>query len=115
MYLCQKCENTVLKRTASKKGEQRVKNRRVSMFTALVLLVLIGYMAYTLAGLYTDVSAAGEAKEALEEDVRNRTEENDLLRYAVDHSDEDEVIADAARDKLGLVFPDETVFTTEDD
>jgi hypothetical protein len=35
------------------------------------------------------------------------------MRYALENSDEDSVKAQIARDRLGLVFPDEEVFAEE--
>lgn len=89
-----------------------MKKKRASMFTVLVLLLLTGYMVVTLVGLYGKVSAAENQTEQQRQINRSLSQENDTMRYAVENSSEDEVIADAARRQLGLVYPDETVFVT---
>ena len=89
-----------------------MKKKRTSMFTVLVLLLLTGYMVVTLVGLYGKVSAAENQTEQQRQINRSLSQENDTMRYAVENSSEDEVIADAARRQLGLVYPDETVFVT---
>lgn len=90
-----------------------MKKKRASMFTVLVLLLLTGYMAVTLVGLYGKISAAEKQAEQQRQANRSLSQENDAMRYAVDNSSTEQVIADAARQRLGLVYPDEIVFVTE--
>ena len=82
------------------------------MFTVLVLLLLTGYMVWTLAGLYGRINTAEKQAEAQRQANGRLGAENDRLRYAVENSDDEAVIAQAARERLGLVYPDETVFVT---
>lgn len=87
-----------------------MKKRRISIFTAIILVVLTGYMVWTLAGLYTRINGTRAKNQELSRAVERQSAENDEMRYAVEHSGEDEVISDAARRELGLVYPDETVY-----
>ena len=66
-----------------------------------------------LTGLYTKISDAKVRNQELSSMVDQQTAVNDEMRYAVEHSAEENVIADAARRELGLVYPDETVYGSE--
>ena len=91
-----------------------MKKRPVSIFTAIVLIVLLGSLCAALVSLYGRIRALETENSRLQESVRRETAINDQLRYVVEHSDDDAVIAQVAREELGYVYPDETVYTAED-
>ncbi len=91
-----------------------MKKRPVSIFTAIVLIVLLGSLCAALVSLYGRIRALETENSRLQESVRRETAINDQLRYVVEHSDDDTVIAQVAREELGYVYPDETVYTAED-
>ena len=92
---------------------KQMKKKRASMFTVLILLLLCAYMVWTLVGLYGQITALEASNDARRQQNRLLSQRNDALSYAVENSGEDEVIAQAARQELGLVYPDETVYTTD--
>lgn len=91
-----------------------MKKRPVSIFTVIVILVLLLYLGFRLLDLGRRLRAADAENQALREEIAQESAKNDEMRYRVEHADEDEVIADVAREELGYVAPDETVFTPEE-
>ena len=94
----------------SHRKERNVKKKRAGIIMAIVLVGLILYMGCTLVKMSEKISRAETAKEQTQAAVKAQSEENDSMSYAVEHSDDDGVLARLARDKLGLVFPDEKAF-----
>ncbi len=90
------------------------KRGRINIITAVVLVVLTVYMLCTLSGLYRKITRTAQENARLEQEVERQRAENDVMRYAVEHSNDDSVIEDAARRELGLVYPDETVYESGD-
>ena len=84
--------------------------RRTSWITALVMVVMIAYAVIALMNMRTKVARAAETETLLREQVEQIQEENAALQYAIEHRDDDKTIEDIARDKLGLVLPDEKIF-----
>ncbi len=87
-----------------------MKIKRAGIITKLVILILIVYAVITLITLRErigEASAQESELEAARDDLR-RTNEN--YRYEIDHSSDEDTIAEIARDKLGLVYPGERVF-----
>ena len=78
--------------------------------TALVIVGLIAYACIALMNMRTKVAAANETEEQLQQQVEKIQEENAALQYAIEHQYDDKTIEDIARDKLGLVMPEEKIF-----
>ena len=87
-----------------------MKLRRTSWMTALVIVGLIAYACIALMNMRTKVAAANETEEQLQQQVEKIQEENAALQYAIEHQYDDKTIEDIARDKLGLVMPEEKIF-----
>ena len=87
-----------------------MKFRRTGWMTALVIVGLIAYACITLMNMRTKVANASETEAQLQRQVEKIQEENAALQYAIDHQYDDKTIEDIARDKLGLVMPDEKIF-----
>lgn len=85
-------------------------HRRVSWLTGLVVVCLIAYAIIALTHIRTKLTAATETEAQLREQVEQIQEENAALEYAINHQLDDKTIEDIARDKLGLVMPDEKIF-----
>lgn len=49
----------------------------------------------------------------VQDEVDAQNAENAELEYAADNSDDPSVIEDIARDKLGLVYPNEEIFQVD--
>ncbi len=88
----------------------RAKRTHTGILTKLVLVALLVYAVATLVTLRNKISDVERQNEALEQSVVDKTAENDDIQYAVEHSDDEEVIRDIATDKLGLEEPGTEVF-----
>ena len=91
-----------------------MKLRRASWLTMIVVMGLIAYAVIALMNMRTKVAAATEMESELRRQVEQIQEENAALQYAIDNRYDDKTIEDIARDKLGLVLPDERSSTTAD-
>ena len=78
--------------------------------TALVIVGLIAYACIALMNMRTKVASANETEAQLQQRVEEIQEENAALRYAIEHRYDESTIEDIAREKLGLVMPDEKIF-----
>ena len=87
-----------------------MKLRRASWLTALVIVGLIAYACIALMNMRTKVAQASETEAELREQVEEIQEANAALQYAIDNRYDDKTIEDIARDKLGLVLPEEKIF-----
>ena len=87
-----------------------MKLKRAGLITKIVVFVLIVYSAVTLIGLKAKIDTLQEKKSALQQEVTDKEITNAALEYELAHSDDDDTIADIARDELGLVAPGEIVF-----
>ncbi len=84
--------------------------RRANWLTLIVVIGLIAYACIALLNMRTKVANATETESELRQKVEEIQEENASLQYAIDHRDDEKTIEDIARDKLGLVLPDEKIF-----
>ena len=84
--------------------------RRTSFITAIVMVAMIAYAVIALMNMRTKVAQARETEAQLREQVEQIQEENAALQYALDNQGDEKTIEDIARDKLGLVLPDEKIF-----
>lgn len=91
-----------------------MKLKKAGILTKIVVVALILYASVTLINLRTQIDDAKVEKESLQEQVEEKTASNAELQYAIDHSDDDDTIAEYAKDKLGLVMPGEQIFYDSD-
>ena len=87
-----------------------VKFRSAGWLTALVIAGLMAYGCITLMNMKAKVADAAKTEAQLQTQVDTILETNASLRYAIDNQDDPDTIEDIARDKLGLVMPDERIF-----
>ena len=87
-----------------------MKLRRASWLTMLVIVGLIAYAVIALMNMRTKVAEANVTEADLRRQVEQIQEENAALQYAIEHQYDDKTIEDIARDKLGLVMPEEKIF-----
>ena len=88
--------------------KKNTKKRRSGLLGALVLLILLGVMAYKLVEVYGDLSAAKEQEARLRTQVEQKEEENNSLKDALSH--DPDYILGLARDRLGLAEDGERIF-----
>lgn len=92
------------------KEADAVQFRRSHWLTALVIVGVIAYAIFALMNMRTKVAEANETEQQLRQKMEQIQEENAALQYAIDHQYDDKTIEDIARDRLGLVLPDEKIF-----
>ena len=83
--------------------------KRSSIFTKLVILAVIVYALGMLAGQWRKEQAAESERQALQMEAERLQQENQLLRYEIDHAEDSEVLAAIARERMGLVMPGEKI------
>lgn len=87
-----------------------VRTKKAGILTKLVVLALLVYLATTLLNLRSQIQSVQTERDTLTQQVADQDQRNAELSAAVKDSDDSERIADAAREKLGLVEPGEKVF-----
>ena len=87
-----------------------MKRRGVGILTIIVLTGLIVYACVTLSNMRSRVNDSSRIEQELQGRIEQLQEENYDLQYALDHHNDPETIGDIARDKLGLVMPDERIY-----
>ncbi|MGM9614780.1 MAG: septum formation initiator family protein [Oscillospiraceae bacterium] len=87
-----------------------MKFRSAGWLTALVIAGLLAYGCITLMNMKTKVAEAAKTEAQLQAEIEAIQEENASLQYAIDNQDDPATIEDIARDRLGLVMPDERIF-----
>ena len=90
--------------------KKNTKKRRSGLLGALVLLILLGVMAYKLVEVYGDLSAAKEQEARLHAQMEQKQEENNSLEDALSHADDPNYILWLARNRYGLVEDGERIF-----
>ena len=87
-----------------------MKVKRAGMATKLLVLVLLAALAVALLSTRAKLNAAQNERDELARQVAAQREANAELADDIAHSDDPDYLADIARDKLGLLEPDEIVF-----
>ena len=90
-----------------KQPRQRV---RASLFTKVLLLVLLMGIGWQLVRIHDQVEAAVEEKARLEAQIQSQQQENDALAADIAEGGTQEKMEEIARETLGLVYPGERVF-----
>lgn len=78
--------------------------------TAIVIAGLAIYGCVTLMNTRAKVAEAAKAEAQLQAQIEQLQETNAALSYAIEHKDDPDTVEDIAREKLGLVMPDERIF-----
>ena len=89
--------------------KKNTKKRRSGLLGALVLLILLGVMAYKLVEVYGDLSAAKEREARLYAQKEEKEEENNSLKDALSYADDPDYILGLARD-WGMAEDGERIF-----
>ena len=90
-----------------KQPRQRV---RASLFTKVLILVLLVGIGWQLVRLRDQVEAAEAEKARLETQIQAQQQENDALAAEIAEGNTQEKMEEIARETLGLVYPGERVF-----
>ena len=84
--------------------------RSAGWLTAIVIAGLMAYGCISLMNMKSKVDEAAKAEAQLQAQIEAIQETNASLQFAIDNQDDPETIEGIARDKLGLVMPDERIF-----
>ena len=87
-----------------------MKVKHAGIATKLLVLVLLAALAVALLSTQAKLNAAQNERDELARQVEAQREANAGLADDIAHSDDPDYLADIARDKLGLLEPDEIVF-----
>ena len=88
----------------------KIKLRRASIFAKIVIVALLLYAGVTLVQLNQRIGEAKTEQAALQSEVDSYVRENAELSYKIEHSEDEDIIEDIARNELGLVEPGEKIF-----
>lgn len=88
----------------------KIKLKRSSFMTRVILVALLVYMAITLLSLRSQIQEAQADLESYQTQIEQQEQTNAQLQSAVENGAEEEELEDIARYKLGLVEPGEKVF-----
>ena len=89
--------------------KKNTKKRRSRLLGALVLLILLGVMAYKLVEVYGDLSVFKEREARLRTQKEQTEEEVNSLKDALSHADDPDYILGLARDQ-GMAEDGERIF-----
>ncbi len=84
--------------------------RSAGWLTGLVIAGLLAYGCISLMNMKSKVDEAAKTEAQLQSQIEAIQEANASLQYAIENQDDPDTIEDIARDKLGLVMPDERIF-----
>ena len=87
-----------------------MKVKHAGVATKLLVLVLLAALAVALLSTQAKLNVAQSERDELARQVEAQREANAELADDIAHSDDPDYLADIARDKLGLLEPDEIVF-----
>jgi len=91
-----------------------MKLKKAGIITKIVVIALLIYGLVTLVVLSGKIGDIKAEQNLLRQEAQELEIRNAELDYAIEHSTDDDVISDIARDELGLVHPDEQVFYDSD-
>lgn len=83
---------------------------RSSLVTKILVLALAAYAVVTLVSLQSQLQEKTAEETALAGEVTAMEQENQRLQQAIENLDTDEGVEAVARQKLGLVKKNETIF-----
>ena len=90
--------------------EMRIKFKKSSLITKIVIMVLLVYAMIVLVSLQRQLSQKQAERAVLETQLTEQQQENAALHSSIDALDTDEGVEAVAREKLGLVSEGEITF-----
>lgn len=90
------------------------RSKKVGLLVRILFLVLLAYMIFTLISVRQKIADANASVETLTQQVSDQTQTNTALSNAIENRDDPSFLEDLAREKLGLVGPNDRVFHIAD-
>ena len=88
--------------------------KKVGLLGKILLIVVLAYMIFLLIGVRQKIAIAKAEVETLTEQVAQQTQSNTELSNAIENRDNPDFVEDIARERLGLVSPNDRVFYITD-
>ena len=88
--------------------------KKVGLLVKIALLILLAYLIITLVNVRQQIGDAHAAIETLTEQVNDQTQANTELSNAIENRNDPYYLEDVARERLGLVAPNDRVFYIAD-
>lgn len=88
--------------------------KKVGILVKIALLILLAYLIITLVNVRQQIGDAHAAIETLTEQVNDQTQANTELSNAIENRNDPSYLEDVARERLGLVAPNDRVFYIAD-
>ena len=88
--------------------------KKVGLLVKIALLILLAYLIITLVNVRQQIGDAHAAIETLTEQVNDQTLANTELSNAIENRNDPSYLEDVARERLGLVAPNDRVFYIAD-
>ena len=88
--------------------------KKVGLLVKIALLILLAYLIITLVNVRQQIVDAHAAIETLTEQVNDQTQANTELSNAIENRNDPSYLEDVARERLGLVAPNDRVFYIAD-
>ena len=88
--------------------------KKVGLLVKIALLILLAYLIITLVNVRQQIGDAHAAIETLTEQVNDQTQANTELCNAIENRNDPSYLEDVARERLGLVAPNDRVFYIAD-
>lgn len=98
-----------------RRTKRNIKKNRMNLLlvTGVVLILCIG-MSFSQRKLEAQEKACGEQIKELEEELAEQEKRAEDIEDYKTHVQTKKFIEEEAREKLGLVYPDEVIFQAED-
>ena len=90
------------------------RSKKVGLLGRILLILILAYMVYALISVRQEISAARAEVELLTEQLAEQEQYNTELSNAIENRDNPDFVEDIAREKLGLVSPNDRVFYITD-
>lgn len=101
-------ERTMRHSTRAKRIRKRIRNRDM-LLVSIVVLVLVAVLAVQTRSLKAEDAQLASQEARLESQLAEEYEREEELEEESLYVQSDDYVAEAAREKLGLVDPDETI------
>lgn len=88
--------------------------KKVGLLGRILLLLALIFMVFQLISVRQQIADARAEAETLTQQVNEQTQTNTELSNAIENRDNPDFVEDVAREKLGLVSPNDRVFYITD-
>lgn len=90
-----------------------MKLKKAGLITKIVVVILVVYATARLISIHSQIEEAKEVQSKLNQQVESMETANAEMEYSLENSEDEDVIAGIARDKLGMAYPDEEIYSED--